>query len=167
MDKKVLDKMVRGLAKEMRDLGYPVKPIHNVKLSKASTCFGKCTIYCYGYVDITITELGLLGSKEDLKNTIIHELCHACCDIGDHHGDNWKYYARKASKDFHTNITITSEVVGKEQKSYLKSKIKYRIQCDNCGAIDEYQRKTKFVQSVINNRHLYRCHCGCISFHLI
>ena len=153
--------MVLHYADELRKKGFPVKPIVGVKFGKRVRTFGTCHHYRDNTCEITIDYICYCGGDTRLKQTIIHELCHACCEIGEGHGRVWKSYAENANiiyKDIHiTRCTNYNEA----QKAYAKTLYKYTAKCDKCGAIWHYMRKTQFVKDIEKNHaETWTCKCG-------
>ena len=169
MNEREVISLTYKLYQKMLEEGYPLKRLNGVKISRARSFFGKCTFlqeFGFREVNITITKMAIVGGYDEVKNTILHELCHACCEIGDGHGAKWKLYARKVSREFNTNITIEREENEAERK-YLDDTTKYRVVCDTCGYVYKYQNRTKFIRQVeLNGGKGYRCHCGGKHFHI-
>lgn len=151
--------LVVELRNKMIDKGYPVKPIRNIKINNSTTCFGFCLFlvdYNYNKVDITISHMSIASGYDKLRNTIIHELCHACCPVTENHGRVWQSYAERASIDFHTSITTTDKL-NKSAEKWLAKQYKYTVTCDYCGHTYHYMRKTKFVKQCLEGHTRYIC----------
>ncbi|KAJ8027847.1 Acidic repeat-containing protein [Holothuria leucospilota] len=71
-------------------------------------------------------------SAERLRDTLVHEMCHAACwlinGVNDGHGRYWKYWASKA------NIAHPEIPVVKRCHSY-EIHTKYKYQCQQCKAV--------------------------------
>lgn len=97
-----------------------------------------------------------LKNKEikQIKQTILHEQCHALPN-GMNHGENWKRYVNVINKRYGYNIKRHTEMDDtiREATKDKKESIKYIITCDNCGAESRYRRKPK----VLN--YLDECTC--------
>lgn len=151
--------LVAELHNKMIDKGYPVKPIRNIKINNSTTCFGSCILlakYNYNKVDITISKMCIVSGYDKLRNTIIHELCHACCPVNEHHGRVWQSYAEHASIDFHTSINVTDKL-NKSAEKWLAKQYKYAVTCDYCGCTSYYMRKSKFVKHCLEGNYQYIC----------
>lgn len=97
---------------------------------------------------------------DKIKNTILHEMCHALPD-GNNHGYQWKHYAKIVGKKGNQIITVTAEV-DEVIKSVKTSKYKYSIVCNSCGATYNYSRKPKIANNLSNCK--CRCGCTCLEF---
>jgi predicted SprT family Zn-dependent metalloprotease len=88
---------------------------------------GLCSRYSNVYSKITIS-LTCASLEEDdaIKNTIIHELCHAYNDRNDGHGYYWKQIAKKASNYFGTKITRCFVPTDAQMMAYEKNKNKIK-----------------------------------------
>ena len=151
--------LVVELRNKMIDKGYPVKPIRNIKINNSTTCFGSCILlanYNFNKVDITISKMCIVSGYDKVYNTIVHELCHACCPVNENHGRVWKSYAKHASIDFHTSITTTDKL-NKSAEKWLAKQYKYAVTCDYCGCTSYYMRKSKFVKQCLEGHTQYIC----------
>lgn len=158
--------MIRYYHKNMEDKGFPVKPIRKVKYLRALQTFGNCENHNNKEVTIGISEVCYNGGEYFLKRTILHELCHACCKIGVHHGYVWQSYAERANRIYGVDITRTNSYT-ETQKAMVNSKYKYEVTCNHCGATWKYIRKTKFIKALIDNgAKSWYCNCGASDFTL-
>lgn len=169
-EKNFVAEMVLKLRTEMIANGFSVRPIAEIKYSNAIHCFGRCKRMPYGDCIITIAHIAMDSGIDNLKNTIIHELCHAVLEV-DNRGHNyvWKQIAKRASKIFDTNITIY--VSEEEQKAQIKQaqlkKSKYTIKCKDCGQEYKYMRETRTVKMIKRSKN-HGCTCGrCKSSNLV
>lgn len=169
-EKNFVAEMVLELRAEMIANGFSVRPIAEIKYSNAIHCFGRCKRMPYGDCVITIAHIAIDSGIDNLKNTIIHELCHAVLEV-DNRGHNyvWKQIAKRASEVFSTHITV--RVSEEEQKTQVKQALlresQYTVKCNCCGIESHYLRAGKVVKTIArynkakNNNHGYRCRkCG-------
>lgn len=147
--------LVVELRNQMVNKGYPVKPIRNIKINNSTTYFG-CLLFADNKVDITISHMSISSGYDELRNTILHELCHACCPVTENHGRVWQSYAERASIDFHTSITINSKL-NKGAEKWLAKQYKYTVTCDYCGHTYNYIRKNNFVKQCLEGHTQYIC----------
>lgn len=160
---------VNQLRYELIRKGFKVFPIKAVKLSTRCTKrFGRCTYHRDRYgeeVTITISDICFHSTKNCLRDTILHELCHAMPN-GQGHGAGFQNYARKVMQLYdncHIGTYSTYEEVEKKDE-YIKSigrykEYKYKITCNNCGQSYYYKNETKFVRQIRLGTRLTYC-CG-------
>lgn len=150
---------------------FEVAPVCEVRFGYATTEWGSC-----GFVDvvevrhsqyekhneviITISRYTYLEGEEFLKNTILHELCHAIKQCrGECHGPNWKLYASKISALYDTDIQRADSA--DKTKALLKKTFKWKVSCESCHATWYYRVATKFVVAVAKNHaEGWTCCCG-------
>lgn len=100
-----------------------------------------------------------LHFKQELRDTIMHELLHLMPGGNGHRG-LWQERADKINEKYGYHITVaesgTEEKFGKEFYDYLESLSKYRVTCDKCGYSWFYERKGKTVK----NYFKITCPCG-------
>lgn len=118
----------------------------------ARTIHGQCCKnYITGVNEIKISKF--LEKDEEIKNTMLHELCHLYDDTREHHGYQWQEYARVIGMYYDTKITRTSsKSMGQAQlNAYAK------VTCPNCGAtVYVYRRSNQYYHP-----EWYRCgQCG-------
>lgn len=113
---------------------------------------GSCHITRRGVIEIRISKY--LVKEEDIKNTILHELCHAYAPWRCGHDWQWKQLAEKVGNKFHTRITRTSN---REHSSELDSRVVCEITCPVCGKVTKYYRKS----GIYYHPETYYCNdCG-------
>lgn len=152
-----METIVNYFAKDMRSHGIPVRKIRKVRVNNSVNYYGCCKLFRSDntIADITISNMTVACGKESLKNTIIHELCHASLPIEENHGKQFQELAKRVSKIYHTDIKQYGETT-KEAEEFEQSQYKYKVTCKQCGSTWHYIRKTKFVKYP----HLYQCGCG-------
>lgn len=80
----------------------------SIDFSKALTTAGTCRKITRNHAEITISRpLANIFTKEEVQNTIIHELCHAYDTERANHGPSWKRIAKKVGDSLGFNITRT------------------------------------------------------------
>ena len=152
-----METIVNYFAKDMRLHGITVRKIRKVRVNNSVNYYGSCKLYRNNdtIADITISNMTVACGKESLKNTIIHELCHASLPIDENHGKQFHELAKKVSKIYHTDIKQYGDRT-KETEEFKKQQYKYKVTCKHCGSTWYYIRKTKFVKYT----NLYQCGCG-------
>lgn len=164
----LLDKLKR-LAKEsedeLREIGLGDKLKSNITYTinyRAKKRFGQCC----DKKDINISSWLLeIGSDEDIKNTIIHEILHTFSDaVG--HGAKWQYYANYVNARTKYKISrcgSINEVYQKANKVRPTTKVNYNweITCRQCGAT--WKKQKMLNRTLVGYKYHSRYHisCGC------
>lgn len=112
---------------------------------------GDCTIQrtAVNKVSWQIRVSDSLAKDKDIKETILHELCHVYAPPYEHHGPAWKAIAQKVGAHFNVTITrtdrrehtgaiavVTCPVCGNKSNLYNHGKIYKNITkcwCRRCG----------------------------------
>ena len=149
--------LVLGYARDMQARGFNVRKIDDVKFSQSTKFYGQCVNHGNSCCDIKISMLAVVSGDAKLRNTIIHELCHASAPLWSHHDGTWQVLARRASEIYGTNIR-KSTPLNAEAKKYCKAKAKYVIRCD-CGREWVFQRKNKVIEAVERGNKIYCPYC--------
>lgn len=134
---------------------------NNIIIKLNNSCSNCATTYyikTYGTVKLRIefSRIYLDGcTLNQLRNTIVHELCHCINDtINDGHGLIWKKYAKQCSNRYGLNITTFAD---ETETEIFAKKAKYHIVCDNCGIVGHKYKSCK----VTKFPYLYHCSiCG-------
>ena len=168
---------VHQLRNELIRKGLSVYPIREVKLSTHCTRrFGQCTYHRNKYgeiveVTITISSICFHNTKNCLRDTILHELCHAMPN-GQGHKEGFHNNARKVMK-LYDNCHIdrcTTQEEAKINREYVKSigkdrKYKYKVVCKHCGCSYRYKKETRLVKLLKAGTHNTQYSCGRCSHH--
>lgn len=156
--KSFVTRLVTKYHKELKEKGYPVRDIREVKFSRSVRTHGKCTIHYDNTVTITISEVAFSGGNEALKNTIFHELTHSIRGCKGHE-EVWQRYADEIGRMYGVKI---QQYVSKEErvacKEYKESRYNWKVTCPNCGHSWKSYRKTKVIDALMNGR---KCTCSC------
>lgn len=157
-EKILCEKMLFHIRETMLLHGFKVRRIEKIKFITAVHIFGRCRKHDDNNATIYLSEVSLRDGS--IKNTIIHELCHAVMfpnNVG--HNTVWQKIAKEAGKIFGENITTRAQN-NEKTREYQFNKYKYIIKCENCGRQYFYIRKSKAISAIINNSKSYRCKCG-------
>ena len=152
---------------KMIQLGFNVRPIRMVGTTTTAKGMGWCYQYSDGTVKILINKYLIKVGGEGLKETILHELCHAVYGCVNH-GAEWKRVAKKVGSCFNIDIqqhASAEKVAACRQVGLARPKF---IVCAECGQKYSYFRKGKTVKYIEagNKDGRYSCsHCG--SIHLV
>ena len=163
-----IDKLVRAYRVEMIKLGFNVRPIRMVGTTTTARGMGRCYLYYSdGTVKILINKYLIKVGGEGLKETILHELCHAVYGCVNH-GAEWKRVVKKVGSCFNIDIqqrASAEKIAACRQVGLARPKF---IVCAECGKKYSYFRKGKTVKYIEagNKDGIYSCsHCG--SIHLV
>lgn len=159
-DKIKVANMVYSLRDELYNYGFPVYEITEVKFITSPRTFGKCRRTSTYTAIIFISEVCLHGLENTLRDTILHELCHAMPNTKGH-DKQWKEYVSRVNAIYGTNIKRT---VNKEDsiaaRDYKESRYKYAVTCKKCGRTWGFYRKSNLVkQAMGENNYGYYCKC--------
>lgn len=151
---KELNKIYKECRQLLIDNGYKVPLVQSITLaSLPKSVFGRCC----GRMKLARIEINMTyylnADIEDLKNTIIHEICHQISPTYGH-SKEWK----KIAKDVTEKTGYKIETYAKREKAvYTGVVYKYAVVCSNCGTKSLYQRKSNAVKNPL----LYKCgKCG-------
>jgi predicted SprT family Zn-dependent metalloprotease len=157
-DPLVLNKLNGWLSEFQKN--FKTIPIDGFYQFNSKKTFGVCSyssVFNVSAIEINVVLLKDLND-EQLKNTFIHELCHATeYAYYDNHGPKWKYIAEKASSIFDTNITrlcntskLNPNIISALNRD---SEIKYEVYCSGCDKIiARYRSRSKSIRNIANCR---------------
>ena len=150
-----INELLRQVIAEARAIKIPVSDKISPQVvinRRAKTRLGCCKKTDGGFV-IELSERVLDAGEAACKAVLAHEILHSCYGCMNH-GIRWKSYAARMSEayGYDINRTTKSDEIGVE-RDYP---VRYRFQCDSCGAVIERMRKSAFVE----NYKRYRCRCG-------
>lgn len=155
-----LEYYVNECQQELRVLGIPFGETEFRVNTRFKLRWGQCR---YDFdrdlyvIDISAVLLEEYNPVSALKNTIIHELLHAC-PFCMNHGNSWYFYANKVNQIYNYNIKATTTAreygVTDTRKTNCKT---YQLRCQTCGYIICKFRMCK----VVKNPEQFRCsRCG-------
>ncbi|XP_067120654.1 germ cell nuclear acidic protein-like isoform X5 [Centruroides vittatus] len=133
--KKTKDDLIKVLYKKYNDAVFSNKLPDDLSITW-NTRMTKTAGFCY-YHQIARTRYAkielstkVLNSADRVRDTLIHELCHAACWImygyRDGHGTIWNYLAKKANK-------LLPELPEITRCHYYDIMTKYVYKCTGCG----------------------------------
>ena len=149
--------LLRDLWLKLKNAGIPLSEnIHpEVTVNARAKRRLGCCIYREGVFHIEISDRLLSDDKrEQLEETLVHELLHTCYGC-QNHGKRWKSYAEKVSGQFGYRVTRTAASEDGDIR-LRKESAKYVLVCNRCGAELVRMRLSKAVKQP----HKYRCKCG-------
>lgn len=94
-----------------------------------------------------------LVKNEDFEETVLHELCHAYCDVGGH-GPQWKQIAYVVGNHFNVSITRTNK---RERDNDNDGSVVAYLCCPKCSMRMALRRKGTYYYRYQD----YGCKCGC------
>lgn len=160
---KDLYEVMNECKRDIESLGIELGEVCKLSVNKrAQTRWGLCR-GCKGVYEISISSRLLDDEVDDmaLKNTMAHELLHTIKGGNGHKGE-WKRCAELMNRTYGYNIKRCTSA---DEKGVLSSnrekKIKYILECSNCGQKYDYIRKTKVINAFLYNgkeaKVRYRC----------
>lgn len=164
-DKKRVKEMTMQYIKELKEHGFYIRKLEKIDFNIRFNHHG----YCKKYRDSPTFILGIsayrvLDGWDAVKETILHELCHAMAPYDSGHGDEWQKLAKKVGSIYGIKISY------KAPHSIKTYEIAYRyvVKCDGCGATSRFIRRTRFVKAVADNHAInWKCSCGHQHFSLV
>lgn len=160
-DKKRVYEMTLHYIEELKAHGFKVRTLEKIKFTCAFYQHGYCQTYKYKNAFILgVSAYRLADGWEAVKETILHELCHAIASYDSGHNKEWQELAKKVGELYGIKITHrTPHSIKTYEAAY-----RYVIKCDNCGATWRFMRRTKFVKAVADH-HATNWKCGCGHHH--
>ena len=164
-DKKRVTEMTMQYIKELKEQGFHIRELEKIDFNTRFYTHG----YCLCYRDSPMFILGISAYRvvdgwEAVKETILHELCHAMCPYDSGHDEEWQGIAKEVGSIYGIKIAYKAP---HSIKTY-EIAYKYVIKCDKCGATWGFMRKTAFVKAVMeNNTSTWRCECGSHHFSMV
>ena len=127
--------------------------------------WGRC-LYDYSKnhncrIEIKADLLGDDVSEKLLRNTILHELLHACNECIEsrcHHDGKWAEYAELVSDCYGMNI---QQYVTHEELEELDDRKEYRYKCEHCGKIMTVKKYRAPKWYMHPHGYVHHCADGC------
>ncbi len=98
------------------------------------------------------------SDKEELRQTVLHELAHAIANKRHNDSCNHDYRFKQVCNEIgcvDNMATVKKESLEKEEKRY-----KYEVTCTTCGQKFHYSRANNFIRALLNNEEYIPCTCG-------
>lgn len=154
-----LKRLAKECENELREIGLENKLKSDIIYSinyRAKRRLGQCCSKRYINISSWLLEI---GSDDDIKNTIIHEILHTFDDtIG--HKERWQYYARYVSNRTNYHITRTANANEIYVKANIERTFKYKITCKKCGKVFYQQRMTQRTMKNYEEGNMFHRSCG-------
>lgn len=163
-DKKRVQEMTMQFIKKLKEQGFHIRKLEKIDFNVRFNTHGYCRLYRDSPTFILgISAYRVLDGWEAVKETILHELCHAIASYDSGHGEEWQEIAKKVGSIYGIKIVDSAP---HSIKAY-ETAYKYVIKCE-CGATWRFMRRTKFVKAVMeNNTSRWKCECGSHHFSMI
>ena len=164
-DKNKIYSITRQYIDELEKKGFIVRTLDKIEFTHSFHRHGYCRTYKYNSLfDLGISAYRLADGWQAVRETILHELCHAIAPYGAGHGKEWQEIADEVGKIYGIKIQRC------DPHSITVDEIAYRYvaKCDKCGATWHYMRKTKFIKAVMENHaSTWKCACGGNHFSMV
>lgn len=164
-DKKRVQAMTMQYIKELKEQGFSIRKLEKIDFNISFSRNGYCCVYRDSPTfDLGISVYRVIDGWEAVKETILHELCHAMASYGSGHDKEWQELAKKVGELYGIKITHrTPHSIKTYEAAY-----RYVIKCDNCGATWRFMRRTEFVKAVADHHATnWKCRCGHKHFSLV
>lgn len=123
-----------------------------VTFSKTKNALGRCFFQNKEPVRIDLSSYWLAYlTKDELRDTILHEIAHAKAGHEAGHGEKWKKTAQSIGANPKRIADIPPELV----KKFQKENSNYVAVCQSCENEHYFDRFTKKWRD-----NMYRCTCG-------
>lgn len=160
-DKKRVQAMTMQYIKELKEQGFSIRKLEKIDFNTSFSRNGYCCVYRDSPTfDLGISVYRVIDGWEAVKETILHELCHAMASYDSGHDEEWQELAKKVGNLYGIKIAHRAP---HSIKTY-ETAYRYVIKCDNCGATWRFMRRTKFVKAVTAH-HATNWKCGCGHHH--
>ena len=157
-NKNKIKKLVKKYMFELRDYGFNVRELEEIKFTHAMKTHGWCKTYSNNHkFTLGISCYRVADGWNAVKETILHELCHAIASHGAGHGKEWQDIAKEVGDIYGFDIKRCQP----HSIKVAEAARRYVVKCDECGAIGSYMRKTNFIKAIMkNNGSAWTCACG-------
>lgn len=151
--------------KELKEQGFNIRELKKIDFNVRFKSNGYCTVYRDSPTFILgISAYRLLDGREAVKETILHELCHAIASYDSGHDEEWRQIAKKVGRLYGIKIVYKAPHSIKAKEAAYR----YVIKCDECGAVWRFMRRTRFVKAVMSNHGAtWKCACGGHHFSMV
>jgi predicted SprT family Zn-dependent metalloprotease len=154
-----LNQWLSEIIEKVHDIGIETIEIcPKITIGSMKNTYGTCRVVGRKIAYIKISKYMLNSSEEGIKETLAHEVLHACIGaIGNGHGKVWQRYVNTYNEIYGTNIKAkTSE----NESKFLEVPIEncYILQCQHCGK--KIKRYKKSIVTENPERYLHSCESG-------
>lgn len=147
-----IEKIYEECILKLHDLGVPISvyttlKIHRRQLNKSQKSYKAGTAVTKdGNYTINIYLLGN-ETRDDIINTMYHELLHTIPNGMNHTGD-WRIWANKLNSKLGINIQRTRNRFSEEEYNNLENnpRYKYKLTCSRCGRSWYFTKETKLIK---------------------
>ena len=164
-DKKRVQALILQYIKELKEQGFPIRKLNKIDFNTSFNTNGYCRVYRDSPMfDLGISVYRVVDGWEAVKETILHEMCHAMAPYDSGHDKEWQELAKEVGNLYKIKINhVAPHTIKAYEVAY-----RYVVKCDNCGATWRYMRRTKFVKAVEDHHATnWKCRCGHHHFSLL
>lgn len=164
-DKKKVYSITRQYIDELEGKGFIVRTLNKIEFTRSFHRHGYCVTYKNNNLFVLgISAYRLADGWQAVRETILHELCHAIAPYGAGHGKEWQEVADEVGSLYGIKIQRCDP---HSIKTY-ESAYRYVARCNKCGATWSYIRKTKFIKAVLaDHASTWKCACGGHHFSMV
>ena len=157
-DKNKVYSITRQYINELEEKGFIVRTLNKIEFTQSFHRHGYCRTYNHNSLfDLGISAYRLADGWKAIRETILHELCHAIAPYGAGHDKEWQDIADEVGHLYGINIKRTNP----HSIKVYENAYRYVAKCDKCGATWSYMRKTKFIKAVLaDHASAWKCACG-------
>lgn len=153
---KEIEEIIKECKQEIESCGFTLPYIKYENRTNITHMLGTCYKRGDNYrIELSIPHIIKYlerGERDKIKDTVLHEMCHALPN-GMNHKGQWKVYTSVLNRKYGYNLkrcADNDEVI----TELVQQKTKYTIVCQNCKEIYYYSRKPKCMNNLSN------CSCG-------
>lgn len=150
-----LNKWLAETIEKVNDIGIETIEIcPDVVIGSMKNTYGTCRVVGKKIAYIKVSRYMLNSSEEGIRETLAHEVLHACKgSVGDGHGRTWQRYVNAYNEIYGTNIKEKHS--GDETKSLeVPDENCYIFECEHCGYKIKKYRKSKATENPGRYAHL-------------
>lgn len=164
-DKNKVYSITRQYIDELEEKGFVVRTLYKIEFTRSFHRHGYCTTYKHNNLFVLgLSAYRLADGWQAVRETILHELCHAIAPYGAGHGKEWQEIADEVCHLYGIKI----QVCNPHSITVYENAYRYVAKCDKCGATWNYMRKTKFIKDVMENHaSTWKCACGGKHFSMV
>lgn len=157
-DKNKVYSITRQYIDELEAKGFIVRTLYKIEFTRSFHRHGYCKIYKHNSLFVLgISAYRLADGWQAIRETILHELCHAIAPYGAGHGKEWQIVADEVGEIYGIKIQRCDP----HSITVYENAYRYVAKCDKCGATWHYMRKTKFIKAVMTDHaRAWKCSCG-------
>lgn len=165
-DKRKVVSLIFQFMNELKEQGFSIRKLEKIEFSTSFNTNGYCRVHRDSPTfSLGISAYRVIDGWEAVKETILHELCHAMASYDSGHGEEWQGLAKKVGSIYGIKITYKAP---HSIKAY-ETAYRYVVKCDNCGTTWRYMRRSSNLvkDTITHHATNWRCKCGHQHFSLV